>query len=27
MDELARIFDDLEYIADRGSLRYWSPLA
>ena len=26
MDELALLFDDLEHIADRNSLQYWSPL-
>ena len=27
MDDLGLIFEDLEVIADRNSLRYWSPLA
>ena len=27
MDDLGLIFEDLEVIADRHSLRYWSPLA
>jgi len=27
MDDLGAIFEDLEVIADRNSLRYWSPLA
>jgi hypothetical protein len=27
MDDLGLIFEDLEYIADRNSGRYWSPLA
>jgi hypothetical protein len=27
MDDLGMIFEDLEYIADRNSGRYWSPLA
>jgi hypothetical protein len=27
MDDLGRIFSDLEHIADRNSGRYWSPLA
>ncbi len=26
MDEIGEIFSDLEYIADRNSLAYWSPL-
>lgn len=27
MDDLGEIFADLEYIADRDSIRFWSPLA
>lgn len=27
MDDLGAVFTDLEFVADRGSLRYWSPLA
>lgn len=27
MDDIGQIFEDLEYIADRNSLRFWSPLA
>lgn len=26
MDDLGEIFTDLEYIADRNSLQWWSPL-
>lgn len=26
MDDLGDIFTDLEYIADRNSLQWWSPL-
>jgi hypothetical protein len=27
MEEVALLFDDLGYIADRNSLQWWSPLA
>ncbi|NIM96352.1 MAG: hypothetical protein GTO18_21855 [Anaerolineales bacterium] len=27
MEDLGLIFDDLEYIADRNSIQWWSPLA
>lgn len=27
MEDVALLFDDLEYIADRNSLQWWSPLA
>ena len=27
MEDLGQIFDDLEYIGDRNSIQWWSPLA